>query len=164
MKIFFTLVLLIVALAANAAPTNAPARIELHDQYNALQTLAFPATNLTVLTIAEKKGSEQIAGWIAPVKKRFGSRVDIRGIADVSAVPWALRSLVRREFRKSQTYPVMLDWTGDVVNVLTYEPDKANVLLLDSHGQILKRLSGAADAAGIENLCTAIDAALPAKK
>lgn len=170
MKKIFPLLLVMLALNTNAAPekilppTNAPARIELRDQYDAPQILLFPTTNITLLTIADKKGSEQIAGWVAPVKKQFARRVDIRGLADVSAVPWPLRALVRREFRKSQSYPVMLDWSGDVVKSFAYEPDKANVLLLDARGKILKRFSGAADAAAVQDLSAAIDSALAAQK
>jgi hypothetical protein len=163
-KLFLTLVWLTGALAAGTAPTNAPARIQLLDQYDVSQTLAFPATNLTLLTIADKTGSEQIAGWVAPVKNRFGRRVDIRGLADLSAVPSVLRPLVRREFRKSQSYPVMLDWSGEVVKAFAYQRDKANVLLLDGQGGILKRWSGPADAAAIQNLCATIDAALATQK
>ena len=41
----------------SSTPTNAPSSIELHDQFDAPQTLSFPATNVTLLTIADKKGS-----------------------------------------------------------------------------------------------------------
>ena len=105
----------------------------------------FPATNVTLLTIADKKGSEQINGWITPLKQRFGKRVDIRGLADVSTVPRLLRGMLRTKFQKSQTYPVMMDWSGEVVKAFTYVPDKANVLVLDGRGHILKRVSGEAN-------------------
>ena len=141
-------------------PTNAPSWIELHDQFDAPQTLSFPTTNVTLLTIADKKGSEQIAGWVTPLKQRFGKRIDIRGLADVSTVPRPLRGIVRRKFQRLQTYPVMLDWSGDVVKAFTYVPDNANVLVLDAHGQILKRISGQANPKTVQDLCSAIDLAL----
>ncbi|MEK7781867.1 MAG: hypothetical protein AAB370_10255, partial [Verrucomicrobiota bacterium] len=74
----------LVALSIQAGTlTNAPACIELPDQFEKPQKLSFPKTNLTVLTIADRKGSEQIAAWVEPVAKKFGTRVDVRGIADV---------------------------------------------------------------------------------
>ena len=112
------------------------------------------------VTIADKTGSEQLAGWIAPVKHRFGEQIDIRGIADVSPVPRLLRSLVREKFRELQTYPVMMDWTGDAVKAFTYVPDHANVLVLDGRGQILLRASGPATERAVQDLCAAIDAAV----
>ena len=168
MKQIVSLLLLTLATSVSAAPdseasvtpTNAPSSIALHDQFDAPQTLSFPATNVTLLTIADKKGSEQIAGWVAPLKQRFGKRIDIRGLADVSTVPRPLRGMVRTRFRKSQTYPVMMDWSGEALKAFTYVPDKANVLVLDGHGQILKRVSGEASPEAVEDLCATIDRAL----
>lgn len=143
-----------------AQPTNAPASIELRDQFNALQKLCFPTTNVTILTIADKKGSEQIAGWVAPLKQRFGPRIDIRGMADVSGVPGALRGMVRKKFQKLQAYPVMMDWSGVAVKAFTSMPGKANILVLDGRGQILQRTSGEATVPAIQDLCGVIDRAL----
>ena len=170
MKISLVIILGFLALGSNAAPqsvpTTSPACIELNDQFDALQKLSFPTTNITFLTIADHKGSEQIAGWVAPVKQRFGTRVDIRGIADVSPVPRFLRGMIRKQFQKAQAYPVMLDWSGDAVKAFTYVADEANVLVLDGHGRILKRLAGAADESSVRELCATLEAALndPANK
>ncbi len=141
-------------------PSRAPALIQLRDQFDAPQTLSFPATNIIVLTIADKKGSEQIDAWVAAIKKQFGQRIEIRGIADVSSVPRWLREMVRKRFQKVQTHPVMMDWSGETVKAITYVPGVANVLVLDKRGQILKRLIGAANDKSIQDLRAAIDLAL----
>lgn len=172
MKPFFPMLLVMLAWRASAAPiseravipTHAPAMLLLHDQFDAPQALVFPTTNITVLTIADRTGSAQLAGWIAPVKQRFGGQLDIRGIADVSLVPRLLRSLVRKKFRELQTYPVMMDWTGDAVKAFTYVPDKANILVLDGRGQILLRASGPATEHAVQELCAAIERALATQK
>ncbi len=167
MKSFLASLLFGFALAACAAPgvipTNAPARIELNDQFEVPQTLSFPTTNLTLLTIADHKGSEQIAGWIAPVKQRYGTGVDIRGIADVSPVPRLLRGMIRRQFQKAQSYPVMLDWSGDVVKAFTYVPDKVNVLVIDGGGRIVIRLTGEVNATSLQELYDVLDRALASR-
>ena len=168
MKQILSLLLVTLATGVSAAPnsepsvtpTNAPSWIELHDQFDAPQTLSFPATNVTLLTIADKKGSEQVAGWVAPLKQRFGKRIDIRGLADVSTVPRPLRGMVRMKFRRLHTYPIMMDWSGEAVKAFTYVPDNANVLVLDARGQILKRISGEANPKAVQDLCAAIDRAL----
>jgi hypothetical protein len=141
-------------------PTNAPSSIELRDQFDAPQRLSFPATNLTLLLIADRKGSEQVSGWVAPLKQRFGRRIDIRGLADVSAVPRLLRGMIRMKFQKAQTYPVMMDWSGAAVKAFTYVPDRANVILMDRRGHILKRLSGEVSPGAVRDLGDAIDGAL----
>ena len=157
-----------IALAAVAAPTeiptNAPARIELNDQFEVPQQLCFPSTNITLLTIADHKGSEQIAGWIAPVKQRYGTRLDIRGIADLSPVPRFLRGMVRKRFQKAQSYPVMLDWSGDAVKAFTYVPDQVNVLVMDGGGRILIRLTGAVNDQLLQKLFGVLDRALASRE
>ena len=168
MKQLVSLLLVTLATGASAAtnsepsiaPTKAPSSIELHDQFDAPQRLSFPGTNVTLLTIADKKGSEQVAGWVAPLKQRFGKRIDIRGLADVSTVPRPFRGMVRKKFQRLQTYPFMLDWSGEAVKAFTYVPDKANLLVLDGRGQILKRISGEANPKSVQDLCATIDRAL----
>ncbi len=165
MKQLLSLLWVTVAVGVGAAsgtespvvPTKAPPVIELRDQFDVLQRLSFPGTNLTLLTIADKKGSDQIAGWVRPIRERFGHQIDIRGIADVSAVPRPLRAMVRGKFQKLQTFPVMLDWSGDVVKAFTYVPDKANVLVLDGSGQILRRTSGEATREAVQSLCAEME-------
>ena len=144
-----------------AAPAaNTPASLELSDQFEAPQRLSFPATGITLLTIADRQGSEQIEGWVTPVKQRFGGRIDIRGIADVSSVPAPLRSMVRKRFQKLQTHPVMMDWEGIAVKRFAPAAGKANILVLDSHGKTLARLSGEANASALQNLNGVIERAL----
>lgn len=172
MKLICSMIFMAMAWCASAAPisetavipNHAPAMLVLRDQFDAPQTLAFPTTNIILLTLADRTGSAQLAGWIAPVKQRFGQRIDIRGIADVSRVPRLLQSLVRKKFRELQTYPIMLDWTGAAVKAFNYVPDQANVLVLDGRGQILLRTSGPATKRAVLELCAAIDRALAERK
>lgn len=138
--------------ARNLLPTNAPARLDLRDQYDIPQHLLFPATNVTLLTIADKAGSGQIAAWVIPIKQRFGRSIDVRGIADVSAVPAPMRGLVRREFRKSQQYPVMMDWSGEACRAFSYSGREALILILDFQGHIIHRVRGPANDRSLENL------------
>lgn len=138
-------------------PSHAPAMFVLHDQFDEPQTLAFPTTNITFLTIADRTGSAQLAGWIAPVKQRFGDRIDIRGIADVSPVPRLLHSLVRKTFRELQTYPVMMDWTGEVCAQFSYQKDVANILVFDRNGRIAARFTGAATGAAVAEAGVVLD-------
>jgi hypothetical protein len=140
--------------------TSAPARIELRDQFNSPRTLTFPTTQLTLLTIANKKGSEQIAGWVAPVMQRFGGRIDVCGIADVSNVPGPLRGMVRKAFQRSQSYPVLMDWTGDVVKQFGYAPGEAEIYVLDRDGRILQRHRGEINPRAAEGVFDEIEQAL----
>ncbi len=163
MKIWLLLILVgLMSFGARAGMlTNAPAGIELPDQFERPQKLSFPNTNLTVLTLADRKGSQQIAGWVELVAEKFGSRVNVRGIADVSGVPRLLRGAVRSAFRKEQSYPVMMDWAGDVVKRFSPAADQATVLVIDGQGRILRRFVGPATPTQVDELCKLLEQLLP---
>ena len=143
--------------------TNAPPSIKLHDQYDAAQFLSFPGTNVVVLTIADKKGSEQIDDWVAALRPRYGGRIEIRGLADVAGVPGFLRGKIRKKFQESRSYPVMLDWTGDVCASFGFQPGVANVLVIARNGNILERVAGPAHESALKQLFQGIDTALTEK-
>lgn len=155
-----TLLRVTAAESTGPARTQSPARIELPDQFETLRVMTFPTTNITLLTVADKAGSEQIVGWVEPVKRQFEDRVVIEGIADVSTVPKFLRGLVRRKFQKAQTHPVMLDWSGTVVRTFSPLADQANILVLDREGKILKHWSGVATPEAVKELCETLKLAL----
>lgn len=145
---------------APKAPIHAPACLELRDQYDAPQRLTFPATNLIVLTIADKKGSEQIDGWVAALKAHYTGRIELRGLADVGGVPGFLRGKVRKKFQETRTYPVMMDWSGTVCAQFGFQPGLANVLVIARDGNIHARVAGSAREPALKELSAAIDATM----
>lgn len=163
------LALLVLSLSLNslraadhgALPTNAPACIELRDQYDAAHRLSFPNTNFVVLTIADRKGSEEIDGWITALKQRYEGRIELRGIADVGGVPGFLQGRIRKKFREARPHPVMMDWSGKVCTQLGYAPDVANILVLGHDGLIHGRFTGPAVDPNRQKAFALLDKALP---
>ena len=139
---------------------KAPAHIQLDDQYNVLQRLSFPGTNITVLAIADRKGSEQVDGWIAMLKHHYAGRIDLRGLADVGGVPGFLQAKIRKRFQEARRYPVMMDWSGKVCRQFGYQPGLANMLIVDYDGRILGRFCGDAIEPNLKSFCTVLDKAL----
>ncbi len=156
MKIFFGLLFL---MATVLAESKAPS-IELRDQFDAPQKLSFPASQITILTIADRKGSDQVDGWIAALKPRYAGRLEFRGIAQVSAVPGFLQSHVRKKFQETRKYPVMMDWTGEACKQLGAAAGVANLLVIDRTGQILGRYQGKAGSNLVAEASLVIDKAL----
>jgi len=157
------LALLSAVCTMSGAQTNSIAALapfELRDQYNCPHRISFPAAGVTLMTVADRKGSEQIDGWVGPLKEHYGGRIAIEGIADLSAVPCLLRSMVREQFKKRRAYPVMLDWEGPVVRRFNYRKDEANLFVVDREGYIAGRVAGAATDGGLKTLFAAIDGAL----
>ena len=135
----------------NAAATNLVAGFELLDQFDAPRKIAFPATNTLVLIVTDRKGSEQVEGWMAALEK-YPHPVTVRGLADLGGAPWFVHGRIRRHFRKTYQQPVMLDWSGKHCARIRYQAGVANVLVIDRDGVILNRVTGAA----LETNCAAV--------
>jgi hypothetical protein len=137
-----------------------PFPIELRDQHDLPRRLAFPRTNITVLTIADRKGAEQVDGWIDALKARYSDRISLYGIADVRGAPSFLRGTIRRKFQAARPHPIMLDWSGEVCARLKYERDVANLLVFDRNGAILGRFAGRASGTNLARVCAVLDQTL----
>lgn len=145
-----------------AGPTNVMlASFELKDQHQQTHRITFPRTNLMILTVADQKGSKQVAAWVRPLKARFPEGLPIEGVADVSIVPGFLRPLVRREFKSRFEHPVMLDWSGEVVQRLRCAPDVANVFLVATNGAVLWQHCGPVETNRLAELIQLIEGGVP---
>lgn len=136
---------------------------ELKDQYNQVSSYRFPKAKLTILIFGDRKGSEQIEGWVRPLWDRYQDRIDQKGVAVLSAVPAFMRPIIRTMFRSKVKYSVLLDWTGDVATAYSYQSGRANLILIDQQGRIVLRLMGPAGNDGLQQLYARIDPILSAK-
>jgi hypothetical protein len=143
-----------------AAPPQRLGDFELADQNSITRSYRFPKTKVTAMTIADRRGSEQLAPWIRSLYARYERRIDIDGIADVSAIPRLYWGIVFEVFRKNLTQSVMLDWGGSVVSRFGYERGVANIYVIDRSGRILKHVTGPVNAAAKQELFEALDRAM----
>ncbi|MBI1176992.1 hypothetical protein GC207_06080 [bacterium] len=139
-----------------AGDTNSPIVIHLENQWEKPAKLQAPMQHVTILTVADRAGAEQIQEWVAPLKKEFAANIDFFAVADLRAVPRPLRGFVRRRFAKAYDYPIGLDWSGSVANQLTIKEDVANLFVLDQQGRVQATMHGSATAPSIETLKTEI--------
>ena len=119
-----------------------------------------PGKQTALLAIGCEPGSEQLEPWIRSLYERYGTQIDIDGVADVSMVPQSLHGVVRALFRNRLTHSVMLDWDGSVVKRLQYQPCVANIYVIDRRGSVLKRITGPANATSEQELFRIIDRAV----
>ncbi|NBO64495.1 MAG: hypothetical protein EBU88_06580 [Acidobacteria bacterium] len=133
------------------------APFELKDQYNQTNVYRFPRSKPTIFVFGDRRGSEQIEGWVRPVWDRYQERVDQKGVAVLSAVPAFMRGIIRSMFRSKVKYPVLLDWTGDVARSYSYQSGKAILVLIDQQGEVVLRLDGPVSRNGLQLLYARID-------
>ncbi len=146
--------------AALAAPVEKLTDFDLTDQDAKPRSYRFPKAKVTVMTVADHKGSDQLAPWIQRLYDRYEKRIDIDGIADVSMIPKPFHHMFRNAFRKQLTRSVMLDWGGSVVKQFDYEKGVANLYVIDRRGRIAKQVSGPVSDTAARELFAEIDRAL----
>lgn len=143
-----------------AAPVEKLTDFDLTDQDAKPRSYRFPKAKVTVMTVADHKGSDQLAPWIQRIYDRYERRIDIDGVADVSMIAKPFHNMFREAFRKQLTRSVMLDWGGSVVKQFGYTKGVANLYIIDRHGRIAKHVSGPISDAGERELTREIDRAL----
>ncbi|MGZ8940005.1 MAG: TlpA family protein disulfide reductase [Limisphaerales bacterium] len=142
-KLILLLALIFASPALLAAPPDLNlTSIRLQDQFGRQHEIEFPRQRLTLVTIADQKGSAALGSWLEALKQRYGTNVYHLGIADVRAVPAPLRPFVTSRFKKKYSYPVLLDWSGEAVK--RFEPRTAlpNIYLLSKEGSLLHHEQG----------------------
>lgn len=134
---------------------------ELSDQNATPRVYHFPKTKVTVMTVADHKGSDQLTPWIQSFYDRYGTRIDIDGIADVSMIPKPFQRMFREAFRKKLTRSVMLDWNGAAVKQFGYKKGIANIYVIDQRGNILSQASGPISKPSFDKMAAETDRVVP---
>ena len=142
---------------ANKRNKDKAAEFSLKDQFGTVYDYKFPREKISILAFGDKDGAEQLEAWIKPLVEKYDTRLDIQGIAELSAVPSIARGIVRGMIKKKSKFPVMLDWKGDVSKSYKYEKKLANIILIDKTGQIIHKQTGATDDAKLGKLYKEID-------
>lgn len=118
------------------------ADFQLEDQFRNKKSHQFPKDKWSIIFVAGRKGSEQIEPWAKAIYDVYGESVEQIGIADVSNVPGPLQGLIRSLFRKTITYPILMDWEGKVVNKFGYKKDHVRLLVVEPGGEIKEIFDG----------------------
>jgi len=145
--------------ARSSTETRAP-EFELKDQHDKAASYSFPKDKVTVLAFGDRKGSEQIEGWVRPLWDRYQARIDQQGVAVLSSVPFFARGFVRSIFKSKVRFSVLLDWKGDVAKSYGYRSGKANVYVINREGRIVLKVTGAASQSELNRVFAAIDGLL----
>lgn len=132
----------------------------LEDLQGERRRFQFPREKLLVLAIADQKGSEGMENWIKPLYDRYSSRIDIEGVAELSAVPGFARGIARGIISGLVKQPILLDWTGEVSQQLKAQKNITNLYVIDAQGQLIASSSGEATLEKLKEMVEAIDSAL----
>jgi predicted transcriptional regulator len=158
--IAIALCLLLASTVSAQTPVNATAPdFTLQDQFERTVSLRQDAGRIVVLIASDKEGSTQNPAWIKAIRARYGDRIGIRGIADVSSVPFFLKGKVRSDFRKDAD-SILLDWKGEVFRSYGFVKGVSNVVVIDRRSVIRYLHAGSAESAALDGVFRALDKAL----
>lgn len=146
-----------VSVAPEDGPTRHVSPFTLEDQFGTTHTYTFPRTKVSVLLLADKDGSKQVKSWVIPLHERYGDKVDVDGVAELSAVPVLMRGIVRFFFKRNSERPIMMDWEGGVTEAFEPTPGVVNVYVIDTSGQVVCEHSGEATSDTLAKVTDAVD-------
>jgi peroxiredoxin len=155
--VFITVALLAGTAGAQPAVDARAPEFSLQDQHEKTVSLREYEGRVVVLIASDKEGKAQNRGWEQAIRERYGERVVILGIADVSSVPFFLKGKIRNDFKKDGE-SILLDWKGEVFRSYGFAKAVSNIVLIDGHGVIRHRSSGTASSAAVQELFKRIDA------
>lgn len=161
-RVFLLAIFLIWAAAAGGGGQLSSFRLA--DQFGAEHQVEFPRDRPVLLVVGDRRGSEEVGGWVPPLRERWAHGADIVGVADVSAVPGFLRGRVTAGIRRElSAWPLLLDFEGQVTAGLPCVRRAANVFLISTNGAIAAAASGPADPAKLAALAAQVDTIVPPK-
>jgi hypothetical protein len=150
------------ASAAEAKPGEIHlSTFELSDQFGKLHTIAFPRPRPLLLLVADRRGVDEIDGWITCLKSRWETTADILGIADVNGVPRMFRQRMSDAIRKSRSRPVMLDFDANVTGLLPCRSRTANLFVVDRSGVVVTTIAGSTNLARLNAVRDALERLAP---
>lgn len=137
-------------------PKATPFKLE--DQNGDYISFNYPREKLAIIAMADKDGSDQMENWITPLYQRYTDKIDIFGIAELSIVPGFARGIVKAIFTTQlKTYPIMLDWKGDVTRAYNYQKKHTNLFIVDSQGNIHGKIVGPVNQDNLNQVVKLID-------
>lgn len=135
---FFTLILscivvcsFVIAVAETALIGTKAKQFTLVDQFSKEYPWSMYRGKDVMLFLADRKGSELTTQWTTPLREKFGNAIEYIPIADVSAVPFFLKSFIRGKIKDKYQYPILLDWDGDVAEHYLLKPDVPTLVFID---------------------------------
>ncbi len=141
----FVLLAPTLASPAAAEPPRALS-FELEDQFGDLHSTADVEGRPVIVIGSDRAGRQESQIWAQTVGSlmetdgELQGRAEILRIADLRGVPVFLKGTVRKQLRRGLETPLLLDWDGQVVGIYDFQPEIANVVLLDGDGTVVLRI------------------------
>ena len=119
---------------------------ELEDQFGDQYSTADFEGKPVIVIGSDRAGRQESRVWAQTVGKLIETDVALQGraeilrIADLRGVPGFLKGTVTKQLRRGLETPILLDWDGQVVGFYDFQPEIANVVLVNGDGAVILRI------------------------
>ena len=129
---------------ASASPSSPPTEFEfdLEDQFGRRYQSSEFVNYRLVFIGGNRDASDDSRAWAVEARNLVNAddssetRTEIIRLADLRAVPAALKGLVARKMRGRYETPVLMDWQGTLADKLGFQPGFANVVIVDDLSEV----------------------------
>jgi len=140
----------------------APA-FSLYDQENRPVSREDIRGKAAAIIAANDSHGREMPAWEEPLSARFGERIAIVRLMDLSGLPRLARSFAQARIKQEMKGDSLaLDWDGKVFKDFGFDPNRVNVAIVDRNGIVLVRVAGVPDEAARRRVFAAVESALAA--
>jgi hypothetical protein len=133
-------------LAESTPEPVSPLRFELEDQFGELHTSDQVDSQYLILIGGDRRASEESRQWAATAHGFLTdsalnlASVQVVRVADLRGIPAAMKGLVSKKMRGRYSTPVLMDWHGDLAGRFGFQPNVANIALIEISGEIVMQM------------------------
>jgi peroxiredoxin len=129
----------------------------LEDQFEAEHAWQKYSGKDVLLMMADRSASEYTKNWTNALEPAYKGKIEFVPVADVSSVPGFLKGFIRSKFRDAYTYPILLDWDGQLIEHYQCKSDIPTLVYIDKLGIVRLHIAGKGSADDITTLRKTID-------
>ncbi len=133
----------------NTAHAESPSLMsyQMEDQFGRVHSDEDVRGHVVVLTGSDKRGSTFNPLWIEAISEDLNRDVDIDSvrlitIANLRAVPFFLKGMIKKNFPQEPEKWVLLDWEGLFAKTYAFQPKASNTLVFSPTGDLLLKTHG----------------------
>jgi hypothetical protein len=111
-----------------------------------------------LLFLADRAGSKLTPNWTKVLEPKYRNKATFVAVANVSSVPFFLKSFIRGKFKENYSYTVLMDWDGILWDHFSCKTDVTTVVHIDPQGIAKFKISGTGSEKELSQLQSHLDA------
>lgn len=132
----------------------------MEDQYaKEIQSSSFKGKHV-LLFLADRSGSKLTPNWTKVLEPKYRNKAMFVAVANVSSVPFFLKSFIRGKFKENYSYTVLMDWDGLLWEHFSCKNYVTTVVHIDPQGMAKYKISGIGNDKDLSQLQLYLDAQL----